>query len=370
MKVMFAGGGTGGHIYPATAIANFLKDKLNDVEILFVGTEKGLESHLVPKEGFKLKTITVRGFKRNISLDLFISVKEMFQGTWQARNILRDFKPDIVIGTGGYVCGPVVFSAAVMGIPTLIHEQNVVPGITNRILSRFVDGIAVSFEESVKYFPQNKNIKVTGNPIRHLILKSDKYKALSNFRLSPTKKTVLVFGGSRGARVINNAMVGFIIKNSEKTGLQIIHITGRDEYEHFMKQLAMSGIELKEYGNIIIKPYIYNMQDALAAADLVVSRAGAVTIAEITALGKPSILIPLRIAANNHQEYNARTLESSGASVIISEPQLSAESLHQTVWELLNKPSKLKMMGQKSKALGKPRAVEDVFEFILHVLNH
>lgn len=365
MKVIISGGGTGGHIYPGIAIANELKNKKN-AEILFVGSKKGLETELVPRAQFPLKTITIKGFRRKISFDTLITFLTMFKGLMESTQILKGFRPDVVVGTGGYVCGPVVLAAALLGIPTVIHEQNSIPGVTNRILARFVDKIAVSFEDSFRYFTRSSKHKIhlTGNPIRSEILNVSKIKGSKKMNLSPKKKTLLVFGGSRGALVINEAMKTVIKQNLHSKQLQIIHITGKEHYQGFIRGLHHEGIDVKAYGNIKIKPYIYEMHYALAASDLVVSRAGAMTIAEITALGKPSILIPLRIATNDHQRINAQSLKRKNAAEVILEEDLTGEILNNTIKRIIFDPNKLKTMADNSKKLGKPKATQMICDMI------
>lgn len=370
MKVIIAGGGTGGHIYPGIAIARHILQKHNDAEIFFIGTRKGLESRIIPKEGFRLLNITISGFKRQLSFELLKSMGEVFVGTYQAMTLIKKIRPDVVIGTGGYVCGPVVISASMFSIPTLIHEQNVIPGLTNRILSRFVDGVAVSFKESVKYFPGKKKVEITGNPLRPEILNARRAQGIKAFGLDEGRKTVLVFGGSRGARVLNRAVLEFIINARGEIPFQMILVTGASEYDEVVSRLANCGIDPESKGNIIIRPYLYNMQDAMAAADLVVSRAGAMTISEITVLGKPSVLVPLKIAANDHQLFNAKVMEDNGASVIIYEDELNGQVLYTTIQTLLTDSGRLRMMAASSKTLGKPEAAEMIYRMIMDLLKN
>lgn len=366
-KVLFAGGGTGGHIYPSIAIAKGLMSKLEDIEAVFVGTERGMEKELVPMAGFRLEKIRVKGFKRRISIDTLVTLKEMVLGGFDAIRILRREKPDLVIGTGGYVAGPVVFFAALMGIPTLIHEQNVKPGITNRILGKFVDKIAISFAESVKYFPSGKCV-LTGNPVRPEIIYADKRTASEILNINSNIPLVLSFGGSQGAKKINEAIMDLIVKIKDKIEFQLLHITGKNNYDVFLKELEIRGINWDRFGHIKIKPYLYNMQDALACADLVVSRAGAITISEITVCGKPSILIPLPSAADNHQDFNARYLEKNNAALVIEERFLNGEILYRYIKEILGDKNRYKKMAQASKELGKPDGLNKIVEIAIGLL--
>lgn len=367
-KVLFAGGGTGGHIYPAIAIAKGLEEKMRDVEIVFVGTERGMEMDLVPKAGFRLEKIRVRGFKRKLSFDTFLSFKEMFIGGIDSIRILKKEKPQLVIGTGGYVAGPVVFFATLMGIPTLIHEQNVKPGITNRILGRFVDKIAISFIESVKYFPSSKCI-LTGNPVRPEIISADKKVALKNLNLKHGSPVVLSFGGSQGAKKLNEAVIELIELIKDREYFQLLHITGQKNYERFLREMELRGINWEKLGYIKIKPYLYNMHDALACADLVVSRAGAITISEITACGRPAILIPLPTAADNHQDFNARYLEKNNAALVIEERLLSGNILYEYIMQILNDKEKYRIMSEASKKLGKPDALNKIVDIAVGLLS-
>ncbi|TYP54942.1 undecaprenyldiphospho-muramoylpentapeptide beta-N-acetylglucosaminyltransferase [Thermosediminibacter litoriperuensis] len=367
-KVIIAGGGTGGHIYPAIAIGRGLKNRFPDAEILFVGTERGLESDLVPKAGFTLKKIRAKGFKRKLSLDNLITIKEMILGGMESLMLLKKEKPDLVIGTGGYVAGPVVFFAALLNIPTFIHEQNVKPGVTNRILSRFVDRIAVSFSDSIKFFPRKK-VVVTGNPIRPEIISADRMKALKELDLDAGKPVVLSFGGSQGARRLNEAVMDLIDRIKDENTFQLFHITGRKNYEEFIHKLENKGINLQTLGHIKLRPYVYEMHNTIAAADLVISRAGAITIAEITAAGKPAILVPLPTAADRHQDYNANLMEKNGAAVVVKDWDLSGAKLYGIIRDLVFDRKRLQKMSTASKNLGKPDALDRILDEIVLLMN-
>ncbi|HHY13428.1 MAG TPA: undecaprenyldiphospho-muramoylpentapeptide beta-N-acetylglucosaminyltransferase [Thermoanaerobacterales bacterium] len=366
MKIVFAGGGTGGHIYPAVAIAKHIKEKNPNADILFIGTERGLEAELVPKSGYRLETIVIRGLARDKILQQLIpTFKELIMGTFESYQILKKFSPDMVIGTGGYVCGPVVLSAILLDIPNFIHEQNAIPGLTNRILSKLTGKVAVSFEETVEYFTNKKKIVITGNPIRSEILNASKQDAIKILNINPNKKLVLAFGGSRGAGVINKSMVEVIKWNIEEmTDNQILLITGKDQYGIVIDELLRLGIDIQKHGNIIIKSYMYNMHHALAAADLIVSRAGALTVSEITAVGKPSILIPLKIAANDHQNFNALALKNHGAAEIIQEDDLDGKVLNEMINTLIEDDIRLNEMSENSIKLGKIDATDKIYNII------
>lgn len=364
MRVLVTGGGTGGHIYPALAIARGIREKYPGAEILYVGTARGMEADIVPKEGFAFETVTVEGLPRKITPRAIITFGKLMKGTGQAFSVIKRFSPDVVIGTGGYVCGPVMLAAALKKIPTLIHEQNAYPGITNRLLARVVSRVMVTFPESIGYFPKNARISVTGLPVRPAIFAARRETGLDHFGLAGDKLTLLVFGGSRGARTINKAMTAAVKDLATRPGLQILHVTGTLGHEETLAELKAAGISLDKSGNLIVKPYLYNMEDALAAADLVVCRAGAATLAEITVLGLPAILIPYPYAAENHQEYNARALAERGAALLIRDSELTGLSLLQAVANLLDDRPALDRMAAASKALGRPQALAEILRCV------
>lgn len=364
MRLIISGGGTGGHIYPALTIARAISS-MEKSEILFVGTSEGLEADIIPKEGFAFDTIDVRGLERKLSFRNIVTVFKTAASLWQARRILGRFKPDIVIGTGGYVCGPVLLAASLMGIPTLIQEQNVIPGITNKLLGRFVDKIAVGYGDAAKYFANPEKIIETGNPIRQEVLLASKEQGQDALKLDEGKITILVAGGSRGARSINNAMLEVHHYFSGNKNVQILHVTGQSEYNSIVDNFRQIGIELGKAGNIIIKPYLYNMPQALAAADIAIFRAGAIGLAELTARGIPSILIPYPHAAENHQEFNARVLERQGAAVVIRDAELTGKKLIEELNKLLDNQDKMRSMAAASKSLGRPEAADRIAHLAL-----
>jgi UDP-N-acetylglucosamine--N-acetylmuramyl-(pentapeptide) pyrophosphoryl-undecaprenol N-acetylglucosamine transferase len=366
MKVMLSGGGTGGHIYPAISIANRIKDEYPDVEILFVGTEKGIESEIVPKNGFELKTVTVQGFNRKIDLENIKRVFRLFKGMEQARRVIKKFKPDVVIGTGGYVSGPVLFNASMKKIPTIVHEQNSFPGVTNKILAKTVTKVLTSFEDSHKRFPESTRDKLvfTGNPVRKEILIARKDHARKNIGISEDKKMVLCYGGSGGSRKINNAMK-LLIENMVYEDVAFVFATGTKFYDEFIEEIGY--INLKPYQKVV--PYLEDMANTLAASDLVIGSAGAISLAEITALGKPSVIIPKAYTAENHQEYNAKSIEKQGGGVCILEKELTPEKLNATVFKLLGDREALIDMSRASKDIGKPEAIDLIFDEVMKVVK-
>lgn len=366
MRVLLSGGGTGGHVYPAIAIANKIKEEHPEAEILFVGTQKGIESEIVPKYGYKLETVTVQGFKRKIDLDNVKRVFKLFKGLEQSRRIVKKFKPDVVIGTGGYVSGPVLFNSAISKVPTVVHEQNSFPGVTNKILSKMVTRVLTSFEDSHKRFPEESRSKLTltGNPVRKEILNARKSIARRHLGISEDKKMVLCYGGSGGSEDINKAMK-LVIENMVKDDVAFIFATGKYYYEEFSSEI--DNLNLKPYQKVV--PYLEDMANALAASDLVIGSAGAISLAEITALGKPSIIIPKAYTAENHQEYNAKSIENQGAGIAILEKDLTPQKLNETVFTLLGDKEKLIDMANSSKNIGKPEAIEIIYDEILKIYN-
>jgi UDP-N-acetylglucosamine--N-acetylmuramyl-(pentapeptide) pyrophosphoryl-undecaprenol N-acetylglucosamine transferase len=355
MKIVVSGGGTGGHIYPALALIKEIKKLNPNAEFLYIGTKKGLESKLVPREGIPFEAITITGFKRKLSVENVKTVLRFLKGVSDCKKLMKAFKPDVVIGTGGYVAGPVVYGAAKLGIPTIIHEQNSVPGLTNKFLSRYVDKVAISFEQSKSYFPEKK-VVLTGNPRASEVLNQDARKGRSTVGLNEKEKAVLIVGGSQGARPINDAFLSSL-NEAGKRNYQFLYVTGEVHYNKVMEEVKKVGSP----DNIIIKPFIHNMPEVLAGIDLVVARAGATTLAEITALGLPSILIPSPYVTNNHQEKNARALEENGACIVRLENELTSQTLIEDIDKILLDNKYLTTMKQASKELGMPNAARDLF---------
>ena len=366
MKILLSGGGTGGHVYPAIAIANKIKEEHPEAEILFVGTAKGIESEIVPKYGYKIETVTVQGFKRKIDLDNVKRVFKLFKGLEQSRKVVKKFKPDVVIGTGGYVSGPVLFNASMSKFPTVVHEQNSFPGVTNKILSKVVTKVLTSFEDSHERFPEGSRDKLvlTGNPVRKEILVARKNAARRNLGISEDKKMVLCYGGSGGSRKINEAMK-LVVKNMVNEDVAFIFATGKGYHEEFMT--SIEGLNLKPYQKVV--PYLEDMANALAASDLVIGSAGAISLAEITALGKPTIIIPKAYTAENHQEYNAKSVENQGAGIAILEKNLTPETLNDAVFKLLGDREALIEMAQRSKGIGKPEAIDLIYNEVIKIYN-
>ena len=366
MKIIVSGGGTGGHIYPAITIIRAIKARQPSAQFLYVGTGHGLESDIVPKEGIPFETVELEGFERHLALSNIKRAGKAMAGVAKAARIVRRFRPDAAIGTGGFVCGPILLAASLMGIPSLIQEQNVVPGITNRILSKFVTRIAVGTREAARHFPHSKTV-FTGNPIRPEVMTASREEALEAFGFDGARPVVLVSGGSRGARSINRAMVDVLLAAKDRPEVQFLHVTGKTEYEDIMERLRDAGVELTSCSHIRVEPYLYNMPQAMAMADIAVFRAGATGLAELTARGIPAILVPYPYAAENHQEFNARALEEAGAARMILNRDLTAETLGSALREMLADTAALKAMGEKSRAMGRPRATEEIADLVLEL---
>ncbi|MBD2846289.1 undecaprenyldiphospho-muramoylpentapeptide beta-N-acetylglucosaminyltransferase [Paenibacillus sp. IB182496] len=349
MRIVLTGGGTGGHIYPAIAIGRQLQHDAS-AELLYIGTHRGLEARIVPEAGIAFEAIDITGFKRRLSLDNVKTVLRFLRGVRRAKALLRRFKPDAVVGTGGYVCGPVVYAASKLGIPTLIHEQNVDPGLTNRFLSRYADRIAVSFAESAPHFDSRKLVH-TGNPCATEVLRADRAAGYASLGIAPGRPIVLVVGGSRGARAFNEALPG-MLGQLDRLPAELVFVTGEAYYEHTKGRLAANAAP----ANLHVVPYVHNMPQVLAAATLVVCRAGASSLAELTALGVPSILIPSPNVTNNHQEPNARALADAGAAEMMLERELTGEALIGRIAAIVGDPQRLRRMGDAARALGMPEA--------------
>ncbi len=345
MRVLVTGGGTGGHINPAIAIAKYIMEKEPDSEILYVGTERGLEKKLVPAQNIPIKYIDVYGFKGKFSPKNIMVAYKAAKGIGDSKKIIKEFNPQIVIGTGGYVCGPVLYAAIKMGIPTIIHEQNVFPGLTVKMLADKVNAVATSFDTTKNYLKRRRKIVLTGNPVRADLLKVTHYEGRLKFDLAE-KPTVLIMGGSLGAKSINDAICDIVTKNLAED-YNVLASTGERNYNYVMEKIKEAGVSIPE--NIKIMPYIYNTDYAFAASDIIVCRTGAVTVSELAASGKPSIVIPSPNVAHNHQEYNAKYLSDRGAAILINDKDLTGVKLDAQIQTLINNEEILKEMSAKAK---------------------
>lgn len=351
--LMIAGGGTGGHIYPAIAIAREYMARAAGRKVVFVGTERGLEKTIVPKAGFPLEFISVGGLKGKGGLDLLRNVATLPIGFIHAWKVISRHRPSVVLGVGGYSSGPVLMLAALRRIPTIIHEQNAYPGLTNRLLARIVKAVAVAFPGALPRLNRKDGL-VTGNPVRKEFF--DARKPLT----AGGKQRLLIFGGSQGSHLLNEAMTGSLIFMARlKDRLDVVHQTGPGEVEKVRGAYLTSAFPAAR-----VVAYLDPIVDEIAAADLVVCRAGAMTIGELAAVGRASILIPFGAATNNHQEMNARVVEGAGGALVITEKELSPERLGLAIIEIVNSPDRLPKMGEAAKKLAAPDATRKIVEFI------
>lgn len=346
MKVIMTGGGTGGHIYPAIAIADEIKSRHPDAEIIFVGTERGMEKDIVPKAGYPIKFITVSGLNRKNPIKLIKTLKDLNHGLHEAKQIIKEFKPDLVIGTGGYVCGPVMKTAAGMGIKTYIHEQNAFPGLTNKLLSRGAERVFVAFDDAKKYFKTKKEPVTVGNPVRHAFTEVDRQAARESLGVKEDEFMVLSFGGSLGAQRINDEMTVAAERLRERAGLRIFFVTGRRYYSSIMENAD------KTNARVTYLQYIDDMPKYLNACDLAITRSGALTVSEITACGRASVMIPSPYVTNNHQYYNAKVVADRGGAILIEEKDLTNGEVADEIEQLMNDRQILEKMEKASAALG------------------
>lgn len=356
-KIIFAAGGTGGHLFPALAIADELR---KDAEILFVGTRHKIEARVVPAHGYAFKAIWISGFHRSFRPGNLAFPLKTLVSLVQSFFLIRDFKPDVVIGTGGYVSGPVLYAASLLGIATVLHESNSYPGVTTRFLAGRATKVFLGSEHARARLRPSDNVELVGTPVRDSLHRATRADALRFFGLNPKRKTVLIVGGSLGAGSINQA-VQRSIKAFAESGLQIIWQTGKDGIEQAREEI--SGRNTGWVG-----AFIERMDLAYAVADLVVCRAGATTIAELTSLGKPAVLIPFPAAAADHQTLNARALVDAGAAEMIPDRELES-LLKDTVLELSANPGRLRRMASASKKLGKPDAAGEIAVKILSMIK-
>ena len=371
MRIILAGGGTAGHINPALAIASYIKEQQPDTEILFIGNRDGMEQTLVKKAGFDISSIVISGFKRNFKPQSIVhnikTVSRAFTASSKAKKIIKEFKPDICIGTGGYVSGPVIRCAAKLNIPTVIHEQNAFPGVTTKMLSKKVNKVMLAIEDAKKHLGEGVDFVVTGNPIREEILRVEKEEARKELGLDE-RPVILSFGGSLGARCINEAMASFVVRSSKDNKYQHIHAYGQ-QGTWFPDKVKEKGVNIEEHKNLDVRQYIDNMPVCLAACDLVVSRAGAITLSEIQAKGKPSVLIPSPYVAENHQYHNAMALVNKNAASLIEEKDLNDEILMKTVDAMVSDSKLLKQYSDNAQAMAITDANKRIYNIVKEILK-
>ncbi|MSS78224.1 undecaprenyldiphospho-muramoylpentapeptide beta-N-acetylglucosaminyltransferase [Anaerococcus sp. AGMB00486] len=355
MKIIVSGGGTGGHIYPAIAICQKLEKEIDDLEILYVGIKGGPEEKIVKKYDYKFHSIEAMGLPRKISKRLFKSLITNLKGFSKAKKIINDFKPDLVIGTGGYVCAPIIYQASRKHIKTMIHESNSFPGITTRFLSSRVDAVCISFEEAKKHLKNKDNIYITGNPVRTNFNEDFSKKDLDKLGIKKDIPVVFSFGGSNGSYALNEAVKE--MSQLMKGDFYLLHQTGNMYFENFKKEV---------YNNEFLKifSYIDSIDLFYAVSDLVIASSGAMSLTEISSLKKASILIPKAYTTENHQEFNARNYFEHGASLMILEKDLTGQKLYDNIKEIINDKDKLKNMGEKANSLQNPKAADEIYNII------
>lgn len=373
MKLLFATGGTAGHINPALAVASYIKEQHPDYEIMFIGTSDHMESRLVPNAGFEFKTIDINGFKRSFSPKAIIenvkTVSKLMKSEKESKNIIKEFQPDVVIGFGGYVSGPVLDEAAKLHIPTCIHEQNAYPGITNKQLAKKVDKVMLTVEDAANHMEAKCDVVITGLPVRGELLKKSKFSARIELGIADDKPLVLSFGGSLGAAPLNEAMFDIILEDAEKNDVYHIHSVGTNGKEYLEKFEANGFTKRAENvyykGNAEVRLYIDNMDTCMAAADLVIGRAGASSLSEIEAMGKASILIPSPYVAENHQFHNAMALVNRNAARILREKDLTTDSLKALMNELISDKAELANIEKNAKEMAILDSRERIADIIL-----
>lgn len=373
MKFLFACGGTAGHINPAIAVAGRLKELMPESEFLFVGAKGKMEEDLVPRAGYNIELIEITNIQRSLSpAGIKHNMKtalNVVKSLGASKGIIKEFQPDVVIGTGGYVCFPVLKAAQMMKIPTVLHESNAVPGLTTKMLAGGVDVMMVGFEESVSVYKNSEVVKVTGTPVRGDFRTYSKDKAKKELGIDPEEKLIVSVWGSLGATRMNEIMADFIADTYKESDFNLIHAAGRERYDTMMERLNVlcpAGCSRQGYD---VRPYIYDMSRVMAAADLVVCRAGASTLAELALLGKPCVLVPSPNVTNNHQEKNARVLERAGGAVVLVEAGLTSQDFTKTVTELIGDDVRLSRMEEAMKHAAPADATERITDVVLSLVS-
>lgn len=362
MKAVISGGGTGGHIYPALAVADSLNKKGWEIE--YIGSSDSLEKEIISNTEYNFEEIRVLPLPRKLNFKLLKAIFYSIKAVINSYRLIKNMNPDIVFGTGGYVSGPVVLGAFLKGIPTVIHEQNIYPGVTNKLLSHIVNRIAVNNIEASKYFSRRVRDKLveTGNPIREAIIETSRQKGISELNLNPEYKTLFIMGGSQGSETLNNAVINSIEGLMDLNDIQIIFITGKKNYQRVVRKLKDKPKLYED--RLKIKPYLDNIEWAYAAADLIVYRAGATGIAEITGRGLPAILVPFPHSAEDHQKINAKFMEKENAAVMVEDEKFNGDKLFELASEILLDEKKLRQMSKNSKNLSILNADQNILKII------
>ena len=370
-RVLFTCGGTAGHVNPAIALAQLARERDPAVEVLFVGADRGLEKDLVPKAGYAFQTVHISSFHRSLRpreiRHNLISVGNLLRSPREARRILKSFQPDVVIGTGGYASFPLVKAASQAGIPTAVHESNIVPGLTTEMLEPFADRILVGFEACRQHYKHPEKVVVTGTPVREDFFTLTKQQAKEQLGLDDGRPLVVSFWGSLGASGMNRQMVDFLALEAAKEPFHHIHAAGAGNREPMAAALRERGVDLADHPALDVREYIYDMARVLRAADLVLCRAGASTISELTALGVPAVMVPSPYVTNNHQEKNARALEAAGGAVVLPERECSGQALFQAACGILHDGARRAEMERAMASLGIRDAGERIWQAVLGI---
>ena len=370
-RVIFTCGGTAGHVNPAIALAQLVLEKNPRANILFVGAERGLEKDLVPKAGYAFKTVHISSFHRSFKpaeiRHNLISVGNLLRAPGEARAILRAFSPDAVVGTGGYASYPMIKAAARAGVPTAVHESNMVPGLTTQMLENYAGRIMVGFESCRKHYRRPEKVVVTGTPVRSDFFAMTKEEAKKQLGLDDGRPLVVSFWGSLGASGMNRRMADFLALEAAREPFHHIHAAGRQGVPPLLEALGEKGVRLEEHPALQVREYIYDMAPVMRAADLVICRAGASTISELTALGVPALMVPSPYVTNNHQEKNARALEEAGGAAVLLEPECSGQALFQAACGILHDEGRRRGMEAAMAALGIRDAAERIYQTVLEL---
>ena len=370
-RVIFTCGGTAGHVNPAIALAQLMREKDPETEFLFVGAERGLEKDLIPKAGYEFRTVHISSFHRSLKLaeikHNLVSLYNMVRSPAEARAILKEFRPDAVIGTGGYASYPTVKAAAKMGIPTAVHESNAVPGLTTELLEPYAGRIMVGFESCRQHYKHPEKVAVTGTPVREDFFTLTKEAAKEKLGVNDGRPLIVSFWGSLGASGMNAQMADMLALEAGKEPFHHIHGAGKSGYAAVLKALAEKGVDLKDHPSLQVREYIYDMAPVMRAADLVLCRAGASTISELTALGVPALIVPSPYVTNNHQEKNARVLENAGGAAVLLEKDCSGQALFQAACGILHDGARRASMERAMSALGIRDATERIYQTVLEI---
>lgn len=372
MKFILTCGGTAGHINPALAVAGRLKELIPDSEFLFLGAEGKMEMDLVPREGYEIKALKITNLSRSLSPKAIIhnigTAVNVVRSLSEARRIIKDFKPDAVIGTGGYVCYPVLKAAADFGIPAVVHESNAVPGLTTKMLAEHVNKVMVGFEDSIQHYKDKSRVIVTGTPVRGEFDAYTREQAKRELGLDEHEPLVVSVWGSLGAGHMNAIMSELIPMIKGDEGFRLIHATGKRYHDGFMEKLNETAPDYEKRG-VIVRPYIYDMPRVMAAADLIICRSGASTLAELAYMGKPAIFVPSPNVTNNHQEKNARVLENAGGASVLLEGEFDAASLLEQIKTLLSDREGLRSMSAAMRSVAIDDATDNICGIILDLIK-